>query len=591
VDDDCDGGTDEGLAGCCECGDGKCQPFCESPLTCCPDCHECGNGVCECGESFTNCEADCCGECGDGKCARYRSGGKDYCGEDETACPADCHPAACGNGTCEPGESVQQCAADCKAGECGNHVCEPVDGGPAACPEDCAATCGNCFCEGTESSDTCPGDCGSCGDGVCSDCAALVEDLGTCPRDCCVPDPDGEWCGNHDDDDCDGEADEDGAAGCAWRYRDADGDGWGFTPDLRCLCDPGAPYTAEVPGDCDDAEPAANPGAVESCNGRDDDCDGVTDGDGSSGCDELWRDEDGDGYGVAGDSRCLCSPSQPYVATKPGDCADNEAAVNPGALEQCNGRDDDCDGAADGEGTAGCTEWWRDQDSDGWGLAGDSRCLCSPSLPYVATKPGDCADNEAAVNPGALEQCNGRDDDCDGAADEDQGMCPGSTPDGCVEAKCAGAAGCQVVYRDGRKCGAAGYCHKGSCGGPVVDNDDGTVRFYAYKFISLKTISGWGSAAAFISYCDALVFGGRDDWEAGCHWEINSYSTNCPSISTTPSCHLKCQTPLVISGTSWCWAWYGTHGACLNDYCSGGATGCSWYPLHCFVDMSSEWTD
>ena len=169
----------------CVCGDGLCIGNCGETLeTCSVDCHVCGNGACESGEGFQTCPADCCGTCGDGKCAHYVVSGVTYCTEDETNCPDDCHPAACGNGTCEPGESVWQCPADCLHGACGNHVCEPTDGGPQGCPEDCAATCGNCVCEGTESSATCPVDCGYCGDGVCSPCPLQAENQQTCPKDC-----------------------------------------------------------------------------------------------------------------------------------------------------------------------------------------------------------------------------------------------------------------------------------------------------------------------------------------------------------------------------------------------------------------------
>ena len=50
-------------------------------------------------------------------------------------------------------------------------------------------------------------------------------------------------------------------------------------------------------GDCDDADRASNPAATESCNGSDDDCDGMTD----EGCDTCYDDDLGrvTGTGVA----------------------------------------------------------------------------------------------------------------------------------------------------------------------------------------------------------------------------------------------------------------------------------------------------
>ena len=135
------------------------------------------------------------------------------CGEDDEGgphhCPADCG-TACGNGTCDRGESPVTCAEDCKHQVCGNAVCEPADGGPEACPQDCGSFCGNCECE-PEQGETfleCPIDCGFCGDGLCSGCPKLNERPETCTADCCTVAEGGEVC-NGEDDDCDGETDED----------------------------------------------------------------------------------------------------------------------------------------------------------------------------------------------------------------------------------------------------------------------------------------------------------------------------------------------------------------------------------------------
>jgi hypothetical protein len=82
--------------------------------------------------------------------------------------------------------------------------------------------------------------------------------------------------------------------------------------------------------DCDDTDPARFPGAVETCDGDDEDCDDTT----------LGPDGDGDGY-VS--TRCCNGPS-----SCGDDCDDALNTVNPRAAEVCNaGRDDDCDGVAD----------------------------------------------------------------------------------------------------------------------------------------------------------------------------------------------------------------------------------------------------
>ncbi len=253
---------------------------------------------------------------------------------------------------------------------------------------------------------------------------------------CKAQEPGTEKCDGVDND-CDGVTDPEGAEGCANYYRDADGDAYGVTADFRCLCGTSPPHTALQGGDCDDQEPEVNPAAKEVCNGRDDDCDGGVDEEGAQGCQDYFRDEDQDGYGLGGDKKCLCSPVFPYTATKIGDCDDGDASVHPGVPDICNGRDDDCDGVKDPAGSLGCADHFYDHDADGVGVADNKKCLCGPEGKYAASKPGDCDDLDPGVYPGAVEKCNARDDDCDGQTDEDfpqKGQpCDGSDGDQCAE--------------------------------------------------------------------------------------------------------------------------------------------------------------
>ncbi len=52
------------------------------------------------------------------------------------------------------------------------------------------------------------------------------------------------------------------------------------------------------------------------------------------------------------------------------DCDDHDASINPGAVETCNGIDDDCDGYIDDTDpsldTSTATWWFGDNDGDGW---------------------------------------------------------------------------------------------------------------------------------------------------------------------------------------------------------------------------------
>jgi hypothetical protein len=118
---------------------------------------------------------------------------------------------------------------------------------------------------------------------------------------------------------------------------------------------------SQKPLDCDDADSSSHPGAVETCDGRDNDCDSLVD---------EGPDSDGDRF-----ASC-CDPD------------DSDDVIYPGAPELCDGKDNDGDGS-------------RDEGFDG---DGDSYASCF-----------DCDDADAARHPGALDASrNGVDEDCSG---------------------------------------------------------------------------------------------------------------------------------------------------------------------------------
>ncbi len=124
-----------------------------------------------------------------------------------------------------------------------------------------------------------------------------------------------------------------------------------------------------------------------------------------------WRkctDSDGDGYAVEGGD---CGPV---------DCNDNNASVNAGATEVCDGVDNNCDGQIDEDVK---NTYYRDADSDGYGNPSVTTQACTAPSGYVADST-DCDDADAATHPGATEVCNdGIDNDCDGYIDSSDNDC------------------------------------------------------------------------------------------------------------------------------------------------------------------------
>jgi alpha-tubulin suppressor-like RCC1 family protein len=218
--------------------------------------------------------------------------------------------------------------------------------------------------------------------GDCNDSAQAVNPTAT------------EVCNNVDDN-CDGIIDGEVVENDLKNvyYRDHDGDQYGQSSDSQLLCSSTGEYTATVGGDCVDTTGGntVNPAAPEVCNGKDDNCDNITDG--TSVTDDLkgtyYRDGDGDGYTTAQSAK-YCAGTQPsgwLGAATAVDCADSDANRHPGATESCDGVDQDCDGA-------------DTQDPDAAAACGT---------------PGQVATATCNVNACDVLTCNGAYLDCDSA--------------------------------------------------------------------------------------------------------------------------------------------------------------------------------
>ena len=228
----------------------------------------------------------------------------------------------------------------------------------------------------------------------CEPGAGWVEDDADCDDANSSIHPDASELCDTIDNDCDGliDDDDDSVSGTTTWYADADGDGFGDDAATAAACDQPSGYAA-YGGDCDDTDPAYNPGAAESdcTDPADYNCDGST----------GWADDDGDGFAA-------CE-----------DCDDSDAAINPDAAEQCNSVDDDCDGTIDEADATDATTWYADADGDGYGDVTSTTAACDQPSGYVgATYATDCDDTNPDISPVDPELCDGVDNDCDGDTDE-----------------------------------------------------------------------------------------------------------------------------------------------------------------------------
>lgn len=189
----------------------------------------------------------------------------------------------------------------------------------------------------------------------------------------------------------------------------------------------------DIISDCNDHNPAVNPGATEVCdNNIDDDCDSLIDCDdgdcnGNPACGSWWYyDGDMDSYGDPTSS--VWSVTQPaWHVLDNTDCDDSDAFVNPAASEICDGIDNNCSGGAD-EGLVGPPCALQN------GVCSGSTQVCGGAMGWLACDGSNYGPN---YQPGSETSCDNLDNDCDGTTDEGNpgggAACDGPDPDFCQE--------------------------------------------------------------------------------------------------------------------------------------------------------------
>lgn len=286
--------------------------------------------------------------------------------------------------------------------------------------------------------------------------------------------PIAEVCDNKNND-CDANTDED-PTNPKQIYCDADKDNHiAATSVHQVACAPSGACAGEwrsfdaVPtlDDCDDADPKnfAGPTTLETCDGQDNNCDGIVDG--KLATDDLkftyYQDVDGDKYGNdASETKACKPPGAGWVDSEHGgDCADvtvADKAIHPNADEVCNNKDDNCDGVVDnGKASDSC---------EVTGNAATMACENPPGAPNA---------NECVVKTcsGKYLDCNGGTDcEIDGNTDEDHcGSCATSCNLVCQAGACdelVGVAG-GTSFTCGRKSSGRLVCWGANESGQLGD--------------------------------------------------------------------------------------------------------------------------
>ena len=201
-----------------------------------------------------------------------------------------------------------------------------------------------------------------------------------------------------------------GAGNAVNSNRGASGDAWN-TSTMKLTVDDGctdgdADGYSDCDDDCDDKNAAINPGASETCNEVDDNCDGTVDNDPVD-AGAYYPDADSDTFGATVSATFSCDPVKGMVENND-DCNDADASVNPDATEVWyDDVDQDCDKND------------KDQDGDGKNLDKD----CDDTDP-TKSAPEDCEQPDTDVeDTDVVDTDDTNVDDTDDVVEDDDKKC------------------------------------------------------------------------------------------------------------------------------------------------------------------------
>jgi hypothetical protein len=169
-----------------------------------------------------------------------------------------------------------------------------------------------------------------------------------------------------------------------------------------------------------------------------------------------------------------------------------------------------------GGGEEECPVWYKDVDGDGY-TDGTTEVSCKQPTGYVSQAPtGDYNDNDPNMNPGKIEICDSKDNNCNGQIDED---------DVCVFVSAKVAAGgshtCAI------KTNGSLWCWGNNTSGQL---GDGT-NINKNKPVYIMSLGSGGGGAPFIFFGDKSSFDNREEKQANMGQKQTIYG--CSSVNVT----------------------------------------------------------